>query len=67
MPMECPRCGEIEFAKFNTCANGMLDEWECENCKLYETTINPDYDPTPEAGEEGEPPTTLGELMGDPR
>ena len=65
MPMECPRCGEIEFAKLNTCANGILDEWECENCKLYMTMVNPDYDPTPE--EQGEPPLTMEEKMGEPR
>ena len=63
MKVECPRCGEIELEKFNT--TGDLDEWECEHCKLYQTTVNPDYDPTPE--ELGEPPMTLQERKGDPR
>ena len=67
MPIECPRCGEIALTKFNTTDNDYLDEWECGSCKHYITTFNPDYDPTPDAGEEGEPPLTMEEKMGDPR
>ena len=63
MPMECPRCGEIELVKINT--TGDLDEWECGRCMLYTVTVNPDYDPTPE--EQGEPPLTMEEKMGEPR
>ena len=72
MPIECPRCSEIALTKFNTTSlrdayrvSGYLDEWECSECKHYQTTVNPDYDPTPD--EAGEPPLTMEEKMGEPR
>ena len=53
--MECSACSEIELKPY---PSGSLIEWECGACGHYETSDDPDYDPTPD---EGEPPITWQE------
>ena len=69
-PMECPNCKELELRLIDIerdpkDQHPQFSEYECSECKHYQTMDNLDYDPTPD--EQGEPPVTMAERGVKPR